>query len=87
MGRAGFEPATTGVAAPPSATPENNGIPPPPSDTKMEEIMFEDVYIRFPRGNVEAAETAKELIEMKIKKLKKPASKDLIPPKTPDSEV
>ncbi|HCE95586.1 MAG TPA: hypothetical protein DER04_02315 [Holosporales bacterium] len=46
----------------------------PQGDSNMTEIKFEEIYISFPRGNLDAAETAKELIEMQIKKLKKSTS-------------
>lgn len=40
----------------------------------MTEIQFEEIFISFPKGDIDAAETAKELIEMQIKKLKKASS-------------
>jgi hypothetical protein len=32
-------------------------------EAQMEKILFKDVYIRFHKGNIEAVQTAKELIE------------------------
>ena len=43
----------------------------PTGDANMTEIQFEDIFIRFPKGNLDTAETAKEFIEMQIKKLKR----------------
>lgn len=43
----------------------------PGRNSNMTEIKFEEISISFPKDDVEAAETAKELIEMQIKKLRK----------------
>lgn len=47
-----------------------------PRNPNMTEIRFEEISISFPKGDLEAAETAKELIEMQIKKLKKPTASE-----------
>lgn len=37
----------------------------------MTEIIFEDIYIKFPKGDLDSANTAKDLIDMTIKRMTK----------------